>query len=366
MWRTIKLPSEPLNSTRSFRSLHLPAFALLCLVALNFLACPNKNETNNTQTNNATDANVAATPNPSPAMNAGAKFDGARAFDYVKRQVEFGARPAGSKELAQTREFIINELRAANLKVSLDEFTAQTPVGERRMANITAELAGESPDFILITSHYDTKFFKNQKFVGANDGASSTAVVMELARTLAATGKKPRFTYRFVLFDGEEAFCGGWDECRRPAQAGKPEMIDNTYGSRRYVAQLVANNEVKQARAMILLDLVGYSNLMFAREVVSTPWLTDTIWATARELGHGKVFVDAQQTVDDDHTPFIRAGIDAVDIIQLDSYPHWHTAQDTLDKISARSLQTVGDVLLASLPRIEARLAAKSSGGASR
>lgn len=363
MWRTIKLPTDVFNSIRSFKATHLPAFALMCMVALNFLACPSKNETNNTQANNA---NVAAPPNPSSAMNAGAKFDGARAFDYAKRQVEFGARPAGSKELAQTREFIINELRAANLKVSLDEFTAQTPVGERRMTNITAELAGESPDFILITSHYDTKLFKNQKFVGANDGASSTAVVMELARSLATNGKKPRFTYRFVLFDGEEAFCGGWDECRRPAEAGKPEMIDNTYGSRRYVAQLVANNELKQARAMILLDMIGYNNLVISRETISAPWLTDAIWTTARELGHGKVFVDAQQTVEDDHIPFVQAQIDAVDIIQLDSYPHWHTAQDTLDKISARSLQTVGDVLLASLPRIEARLATKTSGGTSR
>lgn len=358
MWRTIKSPSDNFNSARSFRSAHLPAFALLCVVALNFLACPSRNETNNSQTNSTTNGNVAATPTSSPATSA-AKFDAARAFEYVRRQVEFGARPAGSKELAQTREFIVGEMRAANLKVSLDEFTAQTPVGERRMANITAELAGESADFIIISSHYDTKLFKDQKFVGANDGASSTAVVMELARTLAASGKKPRFTYRFVFFDGEEAFCSGWDECRRPAGAGKPEMIDNTYGSRRYVAQLIQNNEVKQARAMILLDLVGYSNLVFAREVVSTPWLTDTIWTAARELGHGKVFVEAQQTVDDDHTPFIRANIDAVDIIQLDSYPHWHTAQDTLDKISARSLQTVGDVVLASLPRIEEKLLAK-------
>jgi len=358
MWRTIKSSLDNFDSVRSFRAAHLPAFALLCVVALNFLACPSKSETKNSQTNGTMNANVGATPMSSSAPN-GAKLDGARAFEYVRRQVEFGARPAGSKELARTREFIVNELRAANLKVSLDEFTAQTPIGERKMANITAELAGESADFIIISSHYDTKILKNQQFVGANDGASSTAVVMELARALAASGKKPRYTYRFVLFDGEEAFCEGWDECRRPAQGNKPELIDNTYGSRRYVAQLIANAELKAARAMILLDLVGYNNLVISRETISTPWLTDTIWTTARELGHSKVFVDAQQTVEDDHVAFVQAGIDAVDIIQLDSYPHWHTAQDTLDKISARSLQTVGDVVLASLPRIEERLLSK-------
>lgn len=292
---------------------------------------------------------ASASPQAAPSNVA---FDGERAFEHVRRQVEIGPRPAGSAELARTRDYIVGELKSYGLNVTSDEFAATTPVGEKRFVNVAAEIPGESSDVILLASHYDTKPIKEFRFVGANDGGSSTGVLLEMARVLASNQQKPRFTYRLVFFDGEEAFCFDWEQCRNP------NGPDNTYGSRRYVAQLKEKNELKRVRAMILLDMVGYKDQRFGRDVeMSTPWLIDTIWRTAHELGHSAQFVDGVEGVGgDDHEPFLRAGIESVDIIQLNTYPYWHTAQDTLDKISAQSLKIVGDVLLASLPRIEQRL----------
>lgn len=286
------------------------------------------------------------------AKPTGATFDGERALAHVRKMVEIGPRPPGSKELEKTRRYIVDELKSYGLRVSTDEFDARTPAGESiKMANVAAELAGETKDVIIVASHYDTKLFKDFRFVGANDGGSSSGALLELARVLARAPQRPRFTYWFVFFDGEEAFCRHWDECSKP---GAP---DNTYGSRRFVAQLEARGEVRRVRAMILLDLIGYKKLEFGRDSTSTVWLVDKIWQTARELGHGAQFVERAEGIGgDDHAPFLRAGIAAIDIIQLGSYPHWHTPEDTLDKISAQSLQTVGDVMLASLPRIEQHL----------
>jgi Zn-dependent M28 family amino/carboxypeptidase len=120
------------------------------------------------------------------------------------------------------------------------------------------------------------------------------------------------------------------------------------------VFQLRQNNELSRTRALILLDLMGYKNLELGRDTMSTKWLQDIIWQTARELGYGNYFVDRPEGIGgDDHEPFLRAGIDSVDLIQLNGYPYWHTAEDTLDKVSARSMKVVGDVVLASLPRVE-------------
>jgi glutaminyl-peptide cyclotransferase len=294
---------------------------------------------------------------PGRARQAAEGFDGRRAFEHVRKQVEFGPRPAGSAALERARRYILDELRSYGLKVSADEFTAQTPVGRRRMVNLTAELRGETHQFIILAGHYDTKLFKEFRFVGANDGGSSTGVLLELARVLAAAPRRNHFTYRFVFFDGEEAFCRHWDTCSKP---GAP---DNTYGSRRYVARLRAGGELGRARALVLLDMVGYRSLELGRDPTSTRWLVDLIWETAEELGHAAQFVEREENVgEDDHTRFLAAGVPAVDVIQLDTFPHWHTAEDTLDKISPESLRAVGRVVLASLPRIEARLAPRREG----
>lgn len=321
------------------------AFALL--LPLSLLGCPSKNNK---------PANVAspATTEPKSASD----FDGNRAFEHVKRQVEFGPRPPGSAELEKTRGYMVEQLKSYGLNVTLEEFQPMTPQGLKKMVNVTAELAGESSDVIIISSHYDTKYFDDIKFVGANDGGSSTGAVLEIARVLAARHTKPRFTYWFVFFDGEEPFCEDWDTCKNPNPADpKNELPDNTYGSRHYVQQLIAKNEMKRVRAMILLDLVGYKNLTFGRPALSTKWLVDVIWQTARQIGYGAQFTDGYEGVsDDDHAPFLRAGVDAIDIIQLGTYPYWHTKEDTLDKVSAKSLKAVGDSVIVSLPKIEERI----------
>lgn len=321
------------------------AFGLALVAPLLLVACPKSEAPDNPRAG----MSVRSAPaNSSAPPSRAVSFNGERALEHVRKQVGLGPRPPGSPELTRTREYILSELKAYGLSVMTDQFQAATPFGDRSMVNITAEIPGESKDAIMITSHYDSKYFKDMRFVGANDPGSSVGALLELARVLAANKQKPKLTYWLVFFDGEEAFCEEWDQC------GKPGAPDNTYGSRRYVAQLQSKNEVSRVRALILLDMMGFKNLRLGRDTMSTKWLTDIVWQTARELGHGAQFVNEPEGVGgDDHEPFLRAGIDSVDIIQLSTYPYWHKVDDSLDKISAQSLKVVGDVVLASLPRIE-------------
>jgi len=297
----------------------------------------------------------AGEANPAVVPDAVA-FNGERAMEHVKKQVEIGPRIPGSPELAKTREYIINSLKSSGLVVRTDEFTATTPLGEKKMVNLTAEIPGESKDVIMVASHYDSKYYKDMRFVGANDPGTSVGTLMELGRVLGASQQKPKLTYWLVFFDGEEAFCEEWDQC------SKPDAPDNTYGSRHYVSRLRGNNDLRRIRALILLDLMGSKNLELGRDTMSTRWLQDIVWRTAHEVGYGKYFVDRPEGVgSDDHEPFLRAGIDSLDLIQLSSYPYWHKADDTLDKVSAQSMKVVGDVVLASLPKIAERVASRPS-----
>jgi glutaminyl-peptide cyclotransferase len=329
-----------------FISSRLSALALIAPLSLIISGCPKNEAPPNPHVGVSTSSPPPAQP-PIPAS-----FNGERAMDHVRKQIDFGPRPPDSPELAKTRNYIVSELKSYNLNVSLDEFTASTPQGDKKMANIVAEIPGETRDLILITSHYDTKYYKNMHFVGANDPGSSVATLMEIGRVLGSAREKPKMTYRLVFFDGEEAFCEQWEEC------GTPEKPDNTYGSRHYVTTLRSKNELGSTKAMILLDMMGYRDLELGRDDMSTKWLQDIIWQTGRDLGHTKVFVDRPEGVGgDDHEPFLRAGVDSVDLIQLSSYQYWHTPEDSIDKISAQSMKIVGDTVLASLPKIAARFA---------
>jgi Zn-dependent M28 family amino/carboxypeptidase len=279
-------------------------------------------------------ASTMAAPSSAPAFDAG------RAFEHVRQLVAIGPRPPGSPGSRETRRYITAELAKSGLTPTEQPFTASTPFGPVAMANVSIVIPGASAERILIGGHYDTKLFRQFRFVGANDSGSSTAMLLELARVLK--DRKSPFTIELVFFDGEEAL-GEWTGS------------DHTYGSRHYVGEARRNGSLKALRAMLLVDMVGDRNLRILREDASTGWLTDIIWAAAKRLGHGDVFVDERLLVEDDHVPFLQAGIPAVDIIDLD-YPAWHTPNDTLDQVSARSLQIVGDVLLAALPGIEKEL----------
>ena len=265
--------------------------------------------------------------------------------------VAIGPRPAGSAALRQTRAYITRQLAAAGLTMQEQPFIATTPAGKVDMVNLIVRLPGRRTDRILLTGHYDTKLLHG--FVGASDGASSGAILIELARVLK--DQPHEFTYEFVWFDGEESVCAGWDEC---GQAGSP---DNTYGSRFYVQAARQANAVASIKTMVLFDMIGAKDLKIRRETdYSTPWLNDIVWAAARRLGHGSTFLDADGPVGgDDHLPFARAGVPSIDLIDLADYPQWHDAVccDDLVHVAPGSLQIVGDVILAALPDIARRLA---------
>jgi glutaminyl-peptide cyclotransferase len=267
------------------------------------------------------------------------RFDGAAALRHVERLVAIGPRPAGSPGAARARDYIVGELRRVGVQSRVEAFDAETPHGRLRLANVIGVLPGRRPDVIVVAGHYDTKWFRELRFVGANDGGSSTALLLELARAL--TGRRRELTHWIVFFDGEEA---------RETWTAQ----DSLYGSRRLADELRRNGQLP--RALLVADMIGDRDLGIRRESLSTAWLTDLIWATARRLGHGQHFLSDSQAVEDDHAPFLRLGVPAALLIDFD-YPPWHTADDTLDKVSARSLQVVGDVLLEALPAIEARLA---------
>ena len=268
-------------------------------------------------------------------------FDSSRAYEHLRRQVGFGPRPAGSAALARCREYILAELEAAGIETREDAFEATTPLGRARMVNVVATIPGRRAERIALATHYDTKLFREFRFVGASDAASSTATVLELARVLK--NRQNEFTIELLFFDGEEAVVDWY------------RNNDNTYGSRHYVQAAQQAGTLAGLKALLLLDMIGDRNLTIRRDSNSTPWLTDTIWASAANLGYQTNFLPEQTTIDDDHMPFLRAGIPAVDIIDLD-YPAWHTAQDDLAQVSARSLQVVGEVILDALPQIEQRL----------
>jgi len=271
-------------------------------------------------------------------------FDGGKAYDHLRAIVGLGPRPAGSAAIEESRKYIRAQMTTLGLKTDDQAFDVDTPIGRLHMVNLRTTIPGASPDRLLITGHYDTKVFRQFRFVGANDGGSSAALLVELARVLK--GRKNPFTIELVFFDGEEATLPDWGT-----------GTDHTYGSRHYVEQAKRANDLARIKAMILVDMVGDRNLNIRRESYSTPWLTDIIWSTARASGYGDVFVQEALAVEDDHMPFLQAGVLAVDIIDLD-YSPWHTAEDTLDKVSARSLEAVGRTLVAALPKIESRLLA--------
>jgi glutaminyl-peptide cyclotransferase len=287
----------------------------------------------------------------SACLNAQSGFDSAKAWAHLQAMVNIGPRPAGSAQLRQTRAYITRQMTAMGLKVEEQPFVADTPVGKVDMVNLIVRLPGKRPEKILFTGHYDTKPMKDTVFVGASDGASSAAMLMELARVFK---DRPReFTYEFVWLDGEEAFCLGWDDC------GKPNSPDNTYGSRYYVQAAKAAGATAAMKANILVDMIGAKDLKMWRETRSTKWLTDIVWATAKRLGHGSTFVEQAGEVEDDHFAFLDAGIPSTDLIDLMDYPYWHNQQaccDDITRVAAGSLQIVGDVIVAAIPDIEKRL----------
>ena len=311
-------------------------FAILCLLGLN--ACGHSSSS-------AEGAQAGGTPQaaafpPAPAAETTGGFDGARAYKHVEQLVAIGPHSAGTAGIQRAQRYIIGQLKSFGCPVEEQDFHApSTPVGDVSMKNILVKVPSSNPDVILYASHYDTKRIAN--FVGADDGGSSTGVLLELARLLCA--RKNAEAVWLAFLDGEEAFNLNWAD------------PDNTYGSRELAASLAISGDLRRVKAMILVDMVGPGHPVYKRESNSTPWLTDILWSTAARLGYGNVFVKDKATIEDDHLSFLSRGVPAADIIDLE-VPYWHTPEDTLDKIDPRTLAITGHVLLESLPEIEKKI----------
>jgi len=263
------------------------------------------------------------------------------AFAHVEKLVAFGPRPPGSLGIANAQAYITETLEKLNLEVDHQDFLASTPNGPISMKNIVAKARGEQSQVVILASHYDTLVMRNAAFVGANDGGSSTGLLLELARVLA--GRKNTLTVWFAFFDGEEAQ-RQWSD------------TDSLYGSRYFVEKLSAEGTAGKVKAMILMDLIGDRDLKIENDQSSTPWLMELVRKSARELGYGKHLGEIPRGIVDDHIPFIRGGIPAVDLIDYDygfNNSLWHTPNDTLDKISPQSLKVTGDIVLRVVERLQ-------------
>ena len=274
-------------------------------------------------------------------------FEGEKAFAHLRALVEIGPRPAGSPEAARAQEYILNELARLGLETWEQDFVADTPLGSTEMKNIIALIPGDIRDIIIIGAHYDTKLFEDFAFVGANDGGSGTAVLLELARCLSTRENEP--TIWLALFDGEEAFVR-WSS------------RDSLYGSRHMARELSRLGDLATVKALIVLDMVGDTHLSIEWESNSTPWLKEIVWSSADKLNYGQHFTRNACRISDDHVPFLDYGIPSIDIIDFHYGPksltneYWHTPDDTLDKTSSVSLKIIGDVVLESLPAINDRV----------
>ena len=266
-------------------------------------------------------------------------FDSNKAWEHLRQLVALGPRPAGSPAIEQARAYIKKQLAGSGIAVAEQAWDDQTPAGRVHMVNLVATIPGASKNRLVIGGHYDTKKFPF-RFVGANDGGSSAAFLIELARVLKA--RRNPLTIEMLFLDGEEAVLE-W------------QGTDHTYGSRHYVAETKRTGSLASLKAFVLVDMIADRDLQIRRDLNSTTWLTDIIWAAAQKQQLSAYFRPDRVQIEDDHLPFVEAGVPSVDIIDLE-YPAWHTAGDTLDAVSARSLQVVGDTLLAALPQIETRL----------
>jgi len=259
------------------------------------------------------------------------EFSGHKALAHVQRLVDFGPRPAGSKAVEKSRDYIEDQLRRSGWQVTRQAFSDDTPRGKIQFVNLIAQFSprgkAASPSFLLC-SHYDTKMFDTIRFVGANDGGSSTGLLLELARVM---GQHPDLARKIelVFFDGEEA-CEQFSE------------KDGLYGSRYFAREL---QDPRQFRGGLLFDMIGDRSLGITLPSDSPAEMARDIFAAAEALKLRNYFTYLGRELIDDHAPLNAIGIPTLDIIDFD-YPWWHTADDTMDKISAQSLQTVGSVAL--------------------
>ena len=286
----------------------------------------------------------------SPALFAQSHFDGARAYEYARQFAAIGPRwPTGPGHV-KAEDFLRSHFQHDQLEQ--DKFTADTPIGSVPLCNFIVRFPGTRPGVIVLGTHYETNYpLRNINFVGANDGASTTGLLMAIADQLRAQAarspakKLDGYSVWLVFFDGEEAI-QQWSRS------------DSTYGSRHLAAKWGRDGTLNQIKAFLLADMIGDKDLDIQRETHSTPWLIDLVAQAAKKFGDQRYFFQQSMDVEDDHLPFVERGVPSIDIIDLDYGPnnsYHHTAQDTMDKISAHSLTIDGDVFLQTIRLIDAR-----------
>jgi glutaminyl-peptide cyclotransferase len=267
----------------------------------------------------------------------GKNFSGADAFALTRQAVALGPRPDGSPAIARLRAMIRQHLSTLGCEVISDKFTAQTPDGPLAMENIIAKFPGKSGRAIAITGHYDTK--KMAGFVGANDGGSSTGMLLELASALQG---RPRIDDVYVVFfDGEEAI-HDWSD------------TDSLYGSRHLASKWSADGTNRRLKALINVDMTGDKNLRLTWDQNSAPSLRSLVWDVADSLGYSAAFPRQGGAIEDDHMPFLSAGVRSVDLIDFESQnTFWHTPRDTMDKLDPHSFEVIGAVVMKSIDELE-------------
>jgi Zn-dependent M28 family amino/carboxypeptidase len=264
-------------------------------------------------------------------------FNGGDAISLTAKAVRFGPRPSGSAAIDKLRVFIRDELKSLNCEIISDKFVANTPEGPIPMENIIAKFAGTSGRAIAVTGHYDTKRLAN--FVGANDGGSSTGFLLEFARTLQG---RPRVDDIYlVFFDGEEAV-REWSDA------------DSVYGSRHLAEKWTEDGTNRRLKALINIDMIGDRNLNLFWDTGSSDSLRKLVWDVADSLGYTRYFPREGGAIQDDHLPFVNAGVRALDLIDFESQgTFWHTPRDTMDKLDAHSFQVVGNVAMKAVEELE-------------
>lgn len=265
-------------------------------------------------------------------------FDGDRAMQYVKEIVKFGPRPLGSANHKKVEDYIDAHLKGDD--VEDDRFTAETPAGKFPVHNIIAKYPGTKDGIIVVASHYDTNYpLRGTSYVGANDGASSSGLLLELANQLRGK-KREGYSVWLVWDDAEEAM--------KP-DTETPFMDDSLYGITHVAEKWQADETLKKIKAFLLADMIGDADLNVDRDLNSTQWLETVVYESAKRLGYQSHFFGRDNQVSDDHLPFMKRGVACADLIDfMYGYNNvfWHTPQDTVDKLSPKSLQIVGSVIL--------------------
>lgn len=299
----------------------------------------------------ASAANVHA---QKPAARPSAHFSGDAAYELTRQYITTAPhRWSGSPDHAKAEEFIRSHFtpEAAKGNFEIDSFSASTPAGLLPMKNLIAKFPGKKDGIIVVASHYETNYpLRDINFVGANDGGATTALLIELGRYLRANPPQG-YSVWLVFDDGEEAVQSWTDR-------------DSLYGTRHLAARWSQDGTIKKIKAFLVADMIGDKDLNIDRDSNSTPWLLDMLATAARNTGHGGYVFKNENTVMDDHLPFRQRGVPVLDMVDLEYGPpttdhpeggYHHTALDTLDKISAHSLQISGDLVIEMIRLIDQR-----------